>query len=84
MQTAGQFDVTLKPLEPFEQGRAGFDSGGWRFEKVFRGDLDAESRNHGRVTPPPPAGAVPLLLRPRRGLLRLPLKKESTGRPLRF
>lgn len=44
MQAQGEFDVTLRPLAAYAAGSDGVTLGRMSLDKVFRGDLAAESR----------------------------------------
>jgi hypothetical protein len=44
MQATGEFEVDLRPLEPFAQGNEGISLGRMSIDKTFRGDLVATSQ----------------------------------------
>lgn len=44
MQARGEFDVDLKPLDPYAKGSEGIKLGRLSIDKTFRGDLVARSQ----------------------------------------
>ena len=44
MQAKGQFEVNLQPLDSYAKGSGGIALGRMSIDKVFRGDLEAQSQ----------------------------------------
>lgn len=44
MRAKGEFEVKLKPVESYMQGREGLALARMSLDKIFRGDLEAESQ----------------------------------------
>ncbi len=44
MQVSGEFEVNLKPLDPYAESKDGCSLGRMSIDKTFKGDLDATSQ----------------------------------------
>ncbi|WHI46982.1 DUF3224 domain-containing protein [Microbulbifer sp. JMSA004] len=44
MKISGKFDVTVKPMDPYAKGIEGSNLGRMSINKIFHGDLSAESK----------------------------------------